>query len=529
MATAETSVGVIFRMLFASYLLDTPKTDMNFKSISCQPDVSVCYDIYGQQEEFALTAPWSGTADRPMTLIPFSPAQLNTTFLLTSSPNQTLPLVLDLHNKTVLYKAPLNLDGKVYLITHGYRSNGSSSWAKLLTGELMRANSSNNVVVVNWSKGANVDYAQSVANIRVVARQLAFLINSLQVIQGIPSHSFHLIGHSLGAHVCGIAGTYLKQRYGTTIQRITGLDPAHPLHGAPELITRLDPSDAAFVDVIHTDNYAILGFPMTVGIMNPIGHLDFYPNGGGPQPGCIGEDIKCSHARAIQFFIESVRQECSFLAVRCPSHQMLLKGECWGCKPPHECSEMGLRTVPMDLPVNSKFFLLTHDSSPYCGHHYLVTITVSNSTVAADHDGEFGLLYLTLEGFSSTSNPISLTPTTEYYSAGSVHQYVVLASNVGQLRKVRITFRYPGPSFNPMSWRLQEPRLFLSKVTVQLLGAETSYEFCFDASEQRSGLEYVLTPNDICRCSASSNCSTTKLNVPLLNKTQSSFTDSVIF
>lgn len=39
-------------------------------------------------------------------------------------------------------------------------------------------------------------------------------------------------------------------------------------------------TDAAFVDVIHTDG-GIFGFP------NPLGHADFYPNGGKPpQPGC---------------------------------------------------------------------------------------------------------------------------------------------------------------------------------------------------------------------------------------------------
>ena len=44
----------------------------------------------------------------------------------------------------------------------------------------------------------------------------------------------------------------------------------------------LTPTSAAFVDVIHTAGG-------TLGIWDPIGNADFYPNGGAiPQPGCMG-------------------------------------------------------------------------------------------------------------------------------------------------------------------------------------------------------------------------------------------------
>lgn len=43
---------------------------------------------------------------------------------------------------------------------------------------------------------------------------------------------------------------------------------------------RLDPGDAEFVDVIHS-NKGVFGYKY------PCGHVDFWPNGGGPfQPGC---------------------------------------------------------------------------------------------------------------------------------------------------------------------------------------------------------------------------------------------------
>lgn len=41
---------------------------------------------------------------------------------------------------------------------------------------------------------------------------------------------------------------------------------------------------ALFVDVIHTDAGPIISGGL--GLMQPSGHVDFYPNGGVQQPGC---------------------------------------------------------------------------------------------------------------------------------------------------------------------------------------------------------------------------------------------------
>lgn len=64
----------------------------------------------------------------------------------------------------------------------------------------------------------------------------------------------------------------------------TGLDPAEPHFAETDSIVRLDPSDAIFVDVIHTDAG---GFTrLSLGMRAPVGHVDFYPNGGYNQPKC---------------------------------------------------------------------------------------------------------------------------------------------------------------------------------------------------------------------------------------------------
>lgn len=64
----------------------------------------------------------------------------------------------------------------------------------------------------------------------------------------------HLIGHSLGSHLCGYVGSVLRTNFGVTVGRITGLDPAEPHFSQTDPMVRLDPSDAMYVDIIHTDS-----------------------------------------------------------------------------------------------------------------------------------------------------------------------------------------------------------------------------------------------------------------------------------
>lgn len=85
-----------------------------------------------------------------------------------------------------------------------------------------------------------------------------------------------IVGHSLGAHIAGMAGKHLtKGQIGTII----GLDPAGPLFPLNKVTKRLADTDAAYVQVIHTDGGHL-------SIKYPIGHADFFPNGGKEQPGC---------------------------------------------------------------------------------------------------------------------------------------------------------------------------------------------------------------------------------------------------
>ena len=60
------------------------------------------------------------------------------------------------------------------------------------------------------------------------------------------------------------------------------LDPAGPGFDPLNVRDRLDPTDATFVDVIHSN--AATSLIGGLGYLDALGHVDFYPNGGAAQP-----------------------------------------------------------------------------------------------------------------------------------------------------------------------------------------------------------------------------------------------------
>ncbi|KAJ8875391.1 hypothetical protein PR048_023286, partial [Dryococelus australis] len=95
------------------------------------------------------------------------------------------------------------------------------------------------------------------------------------------------------------------------------------MYGDTPLEDRLDPGDAQQVEVVHTSG-GYLGFD------SPLGHRDFFPNGGyWPQPGCILDLVAtCSHRRAYYYFAEAVKNGRGFHGVRCDSWQAYKSGNC---------------------------------------------------------------------------------------------------------------------------------------------------------------------------------------------------------
>lgn len=120
------------------------------------------------------------------------------------------------------------------------------------------------------------------------------------------------------------------------INYLPGLDPPGVLIFSEG--KRIHKSDAHFVDVIHTTQFSIGimdllgGTQGRVGLAVDLGHIDFYPNGGGEdgdQPGCSGIEW-CSHNFAL-LLLEASIEGCQFIALKCPSWESYVNSKNLNC------------------------------------------------------------------------------------------------------------------------------------------------------------------------------------------------------
>ena len=82
-----------------------------------------------------------------------------------------------------------------------------------------------NVILTDWSVGANQLYGQSAGNTRLVGAIAGELIQFLIYHNGNTddlADNFYFIGFSLGAQIAGYTGSYLQTKYSRKIGRITG-------------------------------------------------------------------------------------------------------------------------------------------------------------------------------------------------------------------------------------------------------------------------------------------------------------------
>ncbi|XP_064412826.1 lipase member H [Latimeria chalumnae] len=299
--------------------------------------------------------------------------KLNVKLLLYTREKEDCGFLLDLEKSTI------NVTKKTIFIIHGYRPTGSYPvWLDKLA-QLLLSKEDMNVIIVDWNEGAaTLLYPLAASNTKKVAVKLKDFLDK-NVGHG-SLDSVYMIGVSLGAHIAGFVG----QMFNGSIGRITGVDPAGPLFKNKPKDERLDSSDAQFVDVIHTDTNGL-------GSEEPMGHIDFYSNGGKNQPGCPDhvfagkEYFVCDHRRAIFLFINSLKNpQCNISAYPCTSYKDFQHGNCYSCEDffPKGCPVLGYHADEWKSSLKSKpyknLYFHTTNKEPFCVQYYILDIITWN-------------------------------------------------------------------------------------------------------------------------------------------------------
>jgi len=271
---------------------------------------------------------------------------------------------------------------KLVVLIHGFLSNGNSQWVLDMKDAIQYVEPTTVVMIVGWGQGLSdlISYSEDASNTRYVAASLFQLLKNFHQIQDEQSifpwfrkqiYS-HCIGHSLGAHVCGLTGKMLNEQSAIPKwNRISGLDPAGPLffndasffeiHCAQcTEASRLNGTDAEIVDVIHTDGDPTYFGDIQYGTLEKAGIVDFYPGMksrgyGRFQPGCSDSiDVldSCSHSKSHEYYVASLKDAVCLASRFC------------GEADPHSFPEGCKKTKIWDAIVTMGYWMTETDVTP---------------------------------------------------------------------------------------------------------------------------------------------------------------------
>ncbi|KAG8435842.1 hypothetical protein GDO86_013696 [Hymenochirus boettgeri] len=440
--------------------------------IGCVQGGQVCYEHIGC---FKDTNPWSGTIERLIGKLPDSPEHINTRLLLFTPENpnnfQEIPALKPTDVSTTNFKT----SRKTRFVIHGFISNGDDNWLMDMCKTMLKVEDVN-CICVDWRGGSHTLYSQAANNIRVVGAQIANFLMFLNTKYGYSMSNVHLIGHSLGAHTAGEAG---KRMPG--IARITGLDPAGPFFENTPPEVRLDPSDAKFVDVIHSDTSPLIP-KMGYGMGQAVGHVDFYPNGGENMPGCSrniltrvmdinglwdgsNDLIACNHLKSYKYYTESILNPDGFVGFPSSSYEAFTKGTGFPC-PSNGCPVMGHYA---DLYASEGlsdhiYFLNTGDVKPFARWRYRVTVKTIGSV------SFFGSIQVSLHGIKGNTN--GQTIASGFIKPGDTYTaFVDVESDPGPLTTATFIWNKGLLSLIPFT-------VGAEKISVQYGRNGQTYEFC---------------------------------------------------
>ncbi|XP_077270025.1 pancreatic triacylglycerol lipase-like isoform X3 [Temnothorax americanus] len=268
-------------------------------------------------------------------------------FFLYNKDNVNDPKPLYVNDEAALKNSNFDPAKPTRFITHGWTDSGKSPVCTLIRDAYL-GHKDYNVIVIDWSSISRRPYIWASKRVPLIGQFVATMINFL-VKHGMDSSHTVLVGHSLGAHIVGIAARYAD----SDISYVVGLDPALPGFSRAGPGSRISIGDAKYVEIIHT-NGGRLGF------FTAIGDVDYYPNGGKRQPGCrVDPAGACSHDLAFKYFAESINSEVGFHGKRCTSFRRFITGL---CKNSHTSIMGGHKPL---FSAHDTYYLNTNPSSPF--------------------------------------------------------------------------------------------------------------------------------------------------------------------
>lgn len=223
------------------------------------------------------------------------------------------------------------------------------------------------------------------------ANTVSLLLYSLARNYNLSMDKVHMTGFSMGTVVTSWTAKKVQELGLVPLGRTTLLDPC-----IAELATIVSKSDATMVDVIHTSALGICS-------EEPLGHVDFFVNGGRVQvcgsgscsclfggqvcdkcyfgrPRCsswgwLGAGWEESHMRALQLYRESIRAEQgrdqTFPSWRCDSYPAM-QADSEQC--PYDVTlplvAMGEHLLDRGRPDEGVYFLKTNGEAPFSYKSY---------------------------------------------------------------------------------------------------------------------------------------------------------------
>ncbi|OQR75339.1 lipase member H-A-like [Tropilaelaps mercedesae] len=218
------------------------------------------------------------------------------------------------------------------IVAHGFGESLRKQWPWDLSEALLIAYKGDAVtMLIDWSRGSYLPlYARAASNVQLVAKMTVKLVQRLMAaFPTIKANNIHFVGFSLGGQMSGYFARQFFNATGERIGHVTALDTAAPHFEHLGIMPKR--GDADFVEAIHT---SASGNILTgkVGIIEPYGDIDFYPNGGVKQPGCSIIQLACSHKRAFVLYTHALLEadHCQMKGKRCQNVSEANEGKCNG-------------------------------------------------------------------------------------------------------------------------------------------------------------------------------------------------------